>query len=268
MQEALETRFTLQSYLPIAIAEQQFSLHYQIQVDRDNRIFGAETLLRWYHPIKGQIPPAAFIPLAEESGLILQIGKYVLETACKQLKNWETDAKMKHLLLAVNVSGYQLKQPDFVDQVNAILKQTRVNPTKLKLEVTESMVVDDVPETIEKMQILRAAGVRFSMDDFGTGYSSLASLKRLPIQQLKIDKSFVRDIVINPNDAIIVKTIIAMGIILGFNVIAEGVETETQLEMLKQYDCPAFQGYLFSQPLPIDEFHALIQNWEPQDFPA
>jgi diguanylate cyclase (GGDEF)-like protein len=268
MQEALETRFTLQSDLRKALAEQQFSLHYQIQIDCKNHPFGAEALLRWQHPDRGQIPPAAFIPLAEESGLILPIGKYVLETACNQLKIWESDAKTKHLLLAVNVSSYQFKQPDFVDQVIATLKQTKANPTRLKIEMTESMVVEDVPETIEKMQILRAAGVRFSMDDFGTGYSSLASLKRLPIQQLKIDGSFVSDIATNPSDAIIVKTIIAMGNILGLNVIAEGVETAAQLEMLKQYECPAFQGYLFSRPLPIDQFQVLIQNWSSKEFTA
>lgn len=268
MQEALEARFTLQSDLRKALAEQQFSLHYQIQIDCKNHPFGAEALLRWQHPDRGQIPPAAFIPLAEESGLILPIGKYVLETACNQLKTWESDAKTKHLLLAVNVSSYQFKQPDFVDQVIATLKQTKANPTRLKIEMTESMVVEDVPETIEKMQILRAAGVRFSMDDFGTGYSSLASLKRLPIQQLKIDGSFVSDIATNPSDAIIVKTIIAMGNILGLNVIAEGVETAAQLEMLKQYECPAFQGYLFSRPLPIDQFQVLIQNWSSKEFTA
>lgn len=268
MQEALETRFILQSNLRKALEEQQFSLYYQIQVDSKNHPFGAEALLRWQHPDKGQISPAAFIPLAEESGLILPIGKYVLETACKQLKAWESNAKTKHLLLAVNVSSYQFKQPDFVDQVIAILKQTKANPTRLKIEMTESMVVEDVPETIEKMQILRTAGVRFSMDDFGTGYSSLASLKRLPIQQLKIDRTFVSDIATNPSDAIIVKTIIAMGNTFGLNVIAEGVETEAQLEMLKQYECPAFQGYLFSKPLPIDEFQVLIQNWPSPSFPT
>jgi diguanylate cyclase (GGDEF)-like protein len=266
MQEALETRFTLQSDLRKALAEQQFSLHYQIQIDCKNHPFGAEALLRWQHPDRGPIPPAVFIQIAEESGLILPIGKYVLETACNQLKIWESNAKTKHLLLAVNVSSYQFKQPDFVDQVIATLKQTKANPTRLKIEMTESMVVEDVPETIEKMQILRAAGVRFSMDDFGTGYSSLASLKRLPIQQLKIDRSFVNDIATNPSDAIIVKTIIAMGNILGLNVIAEGVETEVQLEMLKQFECPAFQGYLFSRPLPIDQFQVLIQNWPATDF--
>lgn len=261
MQEALETRYSMQNDLRKALAEQQFSLHYQIQVDAQNHIFGAEALLRWHHPVRGQIPPVEFIPLAEESELILSIGKFVLETACEQLKIWESDPKTKPLLLAVNVSACQFKQSDFVDQVISTLKQTKANPTKLKIEMTESTVVENVPETIEKMQILRAAGVRFSMDDFGTGFSSLGSLKRLPIQQLKIDRSFVTDIANNPNDAIIVKTIIAMGNTLGLNVIAEGVETEAQLELLKQYDCPQFQGYLFSRPLPIDQFQTLIQNW-------
>lgn len=268
MQEALETRFIMQNDLRKALAEHQLSLHYQVQVDSQNRVLGVEALLRWLHPVRGQIPPAEFIPLAEETGLIQPIGKYVLEAACNQLKDWESDAKMKHMLLAINVSPYQFGQPDFVDQVIAILKQTKANPTRLKMELTESLMIEDMPTTIEKMQILKSAGIGFSMDDFGTGFSSLSSLKRLPIQQLKIDKSFVNDIVSTPSDAIIVKTIIAMGNILGLNVIAEGVETEAQLEMLKGYDCPAFQGYLFARPLPADQFQALIHNWPPSDTSA
>ncbi len=268
MQEALETRFSIQSDLRNALAEKQLCLYYQIQVNRDSHVVGAEALLRWQHPVRGQILPVEFIHLAEETGLILSIGRFVLETACKQLRIWESDAKTKHLLLAVNVSAYQFKQPDFVEQVLSILKQTEANPTRLKMEMTESMVIADVPQTIKKMQILQSYGVGFSMDDFGTGFSSLASLKRLPIEQLKIDKSFVSDIATNSSDAIIVKTIIAMGNVLGLNVIAEGVETEAQLEILKQYDCLAFQGYLFSKPLPINEFDALIQKWVSRDFPT
>lgn len=261
MQEALETRFSIQNDLRNALLAEQFSLYYQAQIDNQNRIFGAEALLRWHHPARGFIPPSSFISLAEETGLILPIGRYVLETACKQLKNWESDAKTQDLLLAVNVSSYQFKQTDFVDQVIAVLRETGVNPRKLRMEMTESMVVENVPETIEKMQMLKSVGINFSMDDFGTGYSSLAALKRLPIQQLKIDKSFVSDIATNPSDAVIVKTIIAMGNTLGLHVIAEGVETETQLTLLKQYDCAAFQGYLFSRPLPIEQFQVLIQQW-------
>lgn len=261
MQEAIETQFIMQNDLRKALAEQQLSLHYQVQVDNENHVLGAEALLRWLHPVRGEILPSEFIPLAEETGFILSIGKHVLETACNQLKTWESDAKMKHLQIAINVSACQFRQPDFVDQVITILKQTKANPTRLKMEMTESLVIEDVPATIEKMQILKSAGISFSMDDFGTGFSSLGALKRLPIQQLKIDKSFVSDIATNPNDAIIVKTIIAMGNILGLNVIAEGVETEAQLEILKQYDCPAFQGYLFSLPLPVAQFEALIHQW-------
>jgi diguanylate cyclase (GGDEF)-like protein len=265
MQEALATHFTLQSDLRKALAEQQFHLYYQIQVDNRSQVLGAEILLRWHHPARFQLSPAAFIPTAEEMGLILPISKYLLKSACNQLKIWESDPKMKHLQLAINISASQFKQPDFVHQVIAILKQTKANPIRLKMEITESLMIEDVPATIEKMQILKSAGISFSMDNFGTGFSSLNSLKQLPIQQLKIDKSFISDIITNPSDAKIVKAIIAMGNILDLNVIAKGVETEAQLELLKQYGCPAFQGYLFSRPLPVDQFQALVHEWVPLD---
>ena len=261
MQEAVESRLSMQRDLRKAISENQFTLHYQIQVDHQTKIIGVEALIRWHHPLRGQVPPFAFIPIAEDTGTILQIGHYVLLTACRQLKTWESNPKTKNLDLAINVSLYQLKQPDFVDVVKAVLAETKANPEQLKIELTESMVVDNIDETIKKMQQLQSIGVRFSMDDFGTGHSSLASIKHLPISQLKIDKSFVNDIAINPNDAAIAKTIIAMGNILGLNVIAEGVESKAQLETLKLHNCPMFQGYLFSKPIPINELDQLINDW-------
>ena len=260
MQEALETRAALETDLRQALAQQRLSLYYQRQVDSDGHVFGAEGLLRWKHQIHGLVSPAHFIPLAEESGLIHLIGHYVLQTACEQLKLWESDRSTRDLILSVNVSNYQFQQSDFVDQVREVLRQASANPSRLKLEITESMVTHNVPETIEKMQALKALGVRFSMDDFGTGYSSLAYLKRLPIDELKIDQSFVHDIASNSNDAIIVKTIIAVGNTLGLRVIAKGVETDEQLELLKQYDCPAFQGFLFAAPVPLQEFEHLLKQ--------
>jgi len=260
MQEAIEARLSMQNDLRNAISENQFKLYYQVQVDSQNKIMGAEALIRWDHPIRGQVSPMEFIPIAEETGAILQIGHYVLLTACRQLKAWESNPETKDLCLAINVSLYQFKQPGFVKEVKAVLNETKANPKNLKIELTESMLVENVDEIIKKMQKLQSIGVRFSLDDFGTGYSSLASIKHLPIFQLKIDKSFVNDIAINPSEAAIAKTIIAMGNILGLNVIAEGVENEAQFEILKKYDCPMFQGYLFGKPMPIDELELLIQR--------
>lgn len=260
MQGLLETRATLESDLRQALSQRQFVLYYQMQVDSQRRIFGAEVLLRWDHPERKIVSPAEFIPLAEETGLIMPIGYYVLEAACHQLKVWEGDALTCDLSLSVNVSARQFKQLDFVDQVRNVLKQTKANPRRLKLELTESIVINDAEDALEKMKVLQSLGISFSMDDFGTGYSSLSSLKRLPLDQLKIDQSFVRDIVINPSDAVIVKTIIAMGHTLELDVISEGVETESQFEILKQYDCAAFQGYLFGKPQPIAKFEKALRS--------
>jgi EAL domain-containing protein (putative c-di-GMP-specific phosphodiesterase class I) len=199
-----------------------------------------------------------FIPLAEESGLILPIGVWVLETACAQIKAWEKDATTRNLKLAVNVSARQFRQDDFVAVVRGIVESSGIDPSRLKLELTESVVVNNVADTIEKMHQLKVLGLSFSMDDFGTGYSSLAYLKRLPLDQLKIDQSFVRDISQDPSDAAIVQTIITMGNTLGLNVIAEGVETQVQLDFLKKYGCRTYQGYLFSRPVPLAEFEALV----------
>jgi EAL domain-containing protein (putative c-di-GMP-specific phosphodiesterase class I) len=206
------------------------------------------------------ISPLDFIPLAEETGLILPIGQWVLETACAQLKIWEDDPHTRDLQLAVNVSARQFHQPDFVELVQQTLLHHAVNPDKLKLELTESLVLDNIEDTIVKMQALRQVGVRFSMDDFGTGYSSLSYLTRLPLHQLKIDQSFVRNIGTKATDAVIVQTIIGMADNLGMEVIAEGVETEGQRAFLEQHGCHLCQGFLFGEPVPINVFEASLKN--------
>ena len=254
MQEALEARAQLESGLREALHKQEFRLYYQMQVNRAGRVLGAEVLLRWIHPEQGLISPLQFIPLAEESGLILPIGTWVLESACKQLKAWEADYNTRNLQLAVNVSGRQFRQADFVAQVSGIIEQTAINPLRLKLELTESIVLDDVADTIAKMQALKEIGVSFSMDDFGTGYSSLSYLTQLPLNQLKIDQSFVRNIGTKASDVTIIQTIIGMANNLSMEVIAEGVETVIQRNTLESMGCLLYQGYLFGKPVPVEEF--------------
>jgi diguanylate cyclase (GGDEF)-like protein len=258
MQAGLDARTALLADLRHALPQQQFHLDYQAQVDLQGQVFGAELLLRWRHPQRGLISPAEFIPLAEESNLILGIGYWVMQTACMQIKAWQGNPTARHLRLAVNVSARQFRQPDFVQQAKALLHESGINPAQLKLELTESLVLDNVADSIAKMQALKQLGVGFSMDDFGTGHSSLSYLKQLPLDQLKIDQSFVRDIATDPNDAAIVQTIIVMANSLGLDVIAEGVETRAQLEFLRERGCPAFQGYLFSRPVALLEFEALL----------
>jgi EAL domain-containing protein (putative c-di-GMP-specific phosphodiesterase class I) len=206
------------------------------------------------------VSPAEFIPLAEETGLILPLGNWVLETACAQLAVWATQPAVAHLTVAVNVSAHQFRQADFVDRVLVALKNTGANPQRLKLELTESLLVENVQDIIEKMHMLKAKGVGFSLDDFGTGYSSLSYLKRLPLDQLKIDQSFVRDVLIDPNDAAIAKTVVALAQSLGLGVIAEGVETEAQQIFLADSGCHAYQGYLFSKPLPVESFEEFARQ--------
>jgi diguanylate cyclase len=258
MQAGLDARIALLADLRQALPQQQFYLDYQAQVDLHGRVFGAEVLLRWRHPQRGLISPAEFIPLAEESNLILNIGYWVLHTACMQIQVWQDNPAARHLRLAVNVSARQFRQPDFVQQVKTLLHESGINPAQLKLELTESLVLDNVADSIAKMQALKQLGVGFSMDDFGTGHSSLSYLKQLPLDQLKIDQSFVRDIATDPNDAAIVQTIIVMAKSLGLDVIAEGVETRAQLEFLRDRGCPAFQGYLFSRPVALTKFEVLL----------
>ncbi|MCX7167023.1 MAG: EAL domain-containing protein [Rhodocyclales bacterium] len=254
MEVAVKARAALEEDLRQALEQKQFLLHYQPQVAGEGQLTGAEVLVRWQHPQRGMVSPAEFIPLAEETGLILPLGNWVLETACTQLALWATQAQLAHLTIAVNVSARQFRQPDFVDQVLRALKNTGANPRRLKLELTESLLVQNVEEIIEKMSALKADGVGFSLDDFGTGYSSLSYLKRLPLDQLKIDQSFVRDVLTDPNDAAIARTVVALANSLGLGVIAEGVETEAQQVFLARSGCHAYQGYLFSKPLPLRAF--------------
>ncbi|HEY3431526.1 MAG TPA: EAL domain-containing protein [Rhodocyclaceae bacterium] len=254
MQTAVVARADMEAGLRQGLEQHQFLLHYQPQVVDDGRVTGAEALVRWQHPERGMVSPAEFIPLAENTGLILPLGQWVLETACHQLARWAGHPQMDHLTIAVNVSAHQFRQPDFVQQVAAVLKKTGANPERLKLELTESLLVDNVQDIIEKMFALKAKGIGFSLDDFGTGYSSLAYLKRLPLDQLKIDQSFVRDVLSDPNDAAIAKTVVALAQSLGLGVIAEGVETDAQRSFLASAGCYAYQGYFFSRPLPIESF--------------
>ena len=258
MQAVLEAHTTMESDLRRALIERQFSLYYQAQVDDDGHILGAEALVRWIHPQRGIIPPDQFIPIAEESSLILDIGHWVLETACRQLALWGDDEKKCKLELAVNVSARQFKSSDFVDKVAAVIKAQRIDPSLLKLELTESVVLENIADVVAKMHALKALGVKLSMDDFGTGYSSLSCLKQLPFDQIKIDRSFVRDIVTDPDDAVMVQTIIDMAHNFSLNSVAEGVEIGAQLDFLKQHGCMVYQGYLFSKPVPVEEFEALL----------
>jgi len=259
MEVVVVERAALEAGLREGIAQKQFMLYYQAQVVDDGRVTGAEVLVRWQHPQRGVVSPAEFIPLAEETWLILPLGRWILETACGQLARWAQQPAMAHLTLSVNVSAHQFRQPDFVDSVLAVLKETGAREQMLKLELTESHLVDNVEDVVEKMFALKAKGVGFSLDDFGTGYSSLSYLKRLPIDQLKIDQSFVRDILSDANDAVIAKTIIALGQSFGLSVIAEGVETAAQRDRLASFGCYAYQGYFYSRPLPLVAFEAFVE---------
>jgi len=260
MQESITTRAGLENELRKALAQDQFRLFYQPQVDDGQRIVGAEALIRWQHPLRGIVSPLDFIPLAEENGLILPIGQWVLETACSKLKSWERDPLSRDIVLAVNVSAKQLRQADFATQVQEAILRNEIDPSRLKLELTESMLQDSIEDTILTMTALKQVGVRFSLDDFGTGYSSLQYIKRLPLDQLKIDRSFVSDIVTDAGDKAIVTTIVAMAHSLDIAVIAEGVETQAQSQLLQDLGCKQFQGYLFGKPVGADEFDALLKH--------
>ncbi len=263
MQADITARADMEDDLRVALADGQFQLFYQSQHQLFGQVVGAEVLIRWHHPQRGMVSPGEFIPVAEDSELILPIGQWVLRTACQQLAVWRDDPTRKHLLLSVNVSARQFMQPSFVDEVSAILQETGVSPQSLKLELTESLVLENVEGTIVKMTELKALGVQFSVDDFGTGHSSLAYLTRLPLDQLKIDQSFVRNIGIKANDGVIVQTIIGMARNLGLEVIAEGVETQAQQEFLALHGCNLYQGYLFGKPTPLAAFEAMLTNLTP-----
>ena len=258
MQDIINARAALEIELRKALENHELQLYYQIQVNSSHCPLGAEALIRWLHPERGLISPAQFIPLAEETGLILPVGHWVLETACIQLKAWEQDEYTRNLALAVNVSPKQFRQTGFVEQVQSLVQRHAINPKLLKLELTEGMLLDNIEDTIATMNALRDVDVRFSLDDFGTGYSSLQYLKQLPLDQIKIDQSFVHDIATNGSDAAIVLTIVAMAHSLNMDVIAEGVETEEQRQLLINMGCTDFQGYLFGKPVPIGQFEALL----------
>lgn len=253
MQAALSARATLEADMRLGVEQNQFVLFYQPQVDQHGTLIGTEALVRWQHPERGLLSPGTFIPLAEDSGLILPLGAWVLETACTQLSIWNRQPDTRHLTLAVNVSARQFRQHDFAEGVLATLARTGAAPGRLKLELTESLLLADVDDSIAKMSILKAQGVSFSLDDFGTGYSSLAYLKSLPIDQLKIDRSFVRDLLTDPNDAAIARAIVTLAGSLGLTVIAEGVETAEQRDCLAQQGCNTYQGYYFGCPMPADQ---------------
>ncbi|OIR16710.1 cyclic di-GMP phosphodiesterase Gmr [mine drainage metagenome] len=257
MQRSVEATATLESDLRQALHEGQLHLYYQIQVDRDRRPVGAEALVRWMHPVRGMVPPSQFIPFAEESSLILDIGHWVLDEACRQLSVWSYHERTRELVLAVNISARQFKQSDFVEQVAAVIRKYGIQPARLKLELTESIALEEIDVITAKMHALRSElGISLSLDDFGTGYSSLSYLKRLPLDQIKIDQGFVRDMTVDSSDAVMVKTIIDMAHNFDLEVIAEGVETAAQLALLEQYGCVVFQGYLFGRPVPAAEFEA------------
>lgn len=259
MQASITARADLEHELRKALGNQQFHLYYQIQVDSSHHPLGAEALIRWIHPERGLVPPAEFIPLAEDTGLMVPIGQWVLDTACAQLKTWQQKVLTRELTLSVNVSVKQFRQANFVDIVQATVQRHAINPMRLKLELTESLLLENIEDTIATMNALKEIGVRFSLDDFGTGYSSLQYLKKLPLDQLKIDQSFVRDIAVDINDQAIVLTIIAMAKSLNLDIIAEGVEVENQRQLLLNKGCTTYQGFLFGMPVPIEQFEELLK---------
>jgi diguanylate cyclase (GGDEF)-like protein/PAS domain S-box-containing protein len=261
MQSMVDERAFLGNELRLAMQRSQFLLHYQPQFETLRGLTGAEALLRWDCPGRGFVSPAIFVPIAEQTGLIKQLGNWVLETACRELVRWSTVPSLAHLSLAVNVSSQQFQMPDFVDTVLDALQRTGARAQCLKLELTESMLVHDLSDVDRKMTQLKSRGIALALDDFGTGYSSLSYLKRLSLDQLKIDQSFVRDVLVDVNDATIARTIVALGQSLGLEVIAEGVETQAQKEFLQGIGCNAFQGYLFGRPVHSAEFERLAADW-------
>lgn len=252
MQADVEARHAYEADLREAIRVGQLALHYQPQVDATGRMLGAEALIRWPHPRRGMISPGEFIPLAERSGLILPMGAWVLDTACAHLADLARQPETAHLTISVNVSVHQVRQPDFVVQTLAAIERHRIDPGHLKLELTESVFARDMDDLICKMRALKQHGVCFALDDFGTGYSSLSYLHRLPLDQLKIDQAFVRDLLTQPKDLAIAKTIIELGRSLSMSVMAEGVETREQHQLLESMGCRHFQGYLFGKPMPLE----------------
>lgn len=260
MQALVTANAALNVELRQSLRRGDFVLHYQPQVGRDGHMFGVEALIRWQHPTRGRVNPDEFITQAEESGLILQLGQWVIETACVQLSKWAKSGATSHLCIAVNVSVRQFRHPEFVDTLLATINRVGINANLLKLELTESLLATGMEVTIAKMGRLKEAGITLSIDDFGIGYSALSYLKHLPLDQLKIDREFVKDILTDPNDAAIARTIIGLAQSLGLGVVAEGVETIAQRDMLKRFGCDCYQGHLFCRALPIDELEVFMKQ--------
>jgi EAL domain-containing protein (putative c-di-GMP-specific phosphodiesterase class I) len=258
LQTDVTQRSGLQAELRDALLHGELVLHYQPQVAGDGRILGAEALVRWQHPRRGLVPPGEFVPLAEECGLMQPLGDWVLQTACAQLATWSRQPATAQLRMAVNVSAAQFAQGDFVARVLASVARAGADPARLKLELTESMLAHDIDDVIAKMTALRAQGIGFSLDDFGTGYSSLTYLRRLPLDQLKIDQSFVRSMLVSPKDAAIAQAVVTLGRSLKLELIAEGVETAEQRQVLARLGCHTYQGYLYGRPVPVADFEALL----------
>jgi len=264
MEAAAATRMQIEADLREALASGAIDVHYQPQVDTEGRFIGAEILARWHHPVRGWISPAEFIPVAEHTGLIVPLGRMILDKACCQMARWMKDPPAPNFTMAINVSVRQFHEPGFVDDVLETMEKTGVEPGRIHLELTESMLLEDMETSMSTMSALKAQGVRFSLDDFGTGYSSLAYLKNLPLDQLKIDQTFVRNMENDPNDAAIVHAIIGIAESLALDVVAEGVETEPARQLLAEYGCLRYQGYLFSPPVPAGEFEALARQSGPR----
>jgi len=261
MQSRVENRFKLEARLREAIPDQLF-LTYQMQINEKNTPTGAEVLIRWQDPDEGIISPADFIPIAEKTGLINQIGDWVIKIACQRLAIWSSKPEFENLTLSVNVSLKQFMQPDFIEKIQCEITESSIQPNRLKLELTESIFVEDYNIIIDKMAKIKALGIMISLDDFGTGFSSLSYLKRLPIDELKIDQSFVSDLITSTESEAIVESIIRLGQSLNMSVIAEGVETEAQKEKLMKMNCKKFQGYLFTKPLQAEDIESLITKWK------
>jgi EAL domain-containing protein (putative c-di-GMP-specific phosphodiesterase class I) len=264
MQDVLDQIAMLETDLRHALVRRELLLHYQPIVGSDGSLSGVEALMRWNHPRRGLVYPGAFISQAEKSGLIVEFGEWALATACEQLVEWAADPATEALTIAVNVSARQFRQPDFTQGVLDILNRTGANPRRLKLELTESMLLTDVDDLIRKMSVLKEIGVGFSLDDFGTGYSSLSYLKKLPLDQLKIDRSFVQDMLLTPHASSIVRTIVSLAHSMGLNVVAEGVETAEQWAALRKIGCATFQGYLFGKPAPLEDIAAQFSRYGEQ----
>ncbi|MBL1319948.1 MAG: EAL domain-containing protein [Methylophaga sp.] len=260
LQEAIEKRISEEQALRVALDKQQFELYYQIQVDNEGQAEGAEALIRWHHPIRGLVPPSEFIPLAEEVHLIEDIGLWVIDTACQKMEQWEQADTTKHLVLSINISALHFQKDDFVNKFLHIVKEYKINPQKLNIELTETVVLENVDVAILKMKQIKAAGITISMDDFGTGYSSLNYVSRLPVDQIKIDRSFVSRSLDSEHDKLIIQMVIALGHMLKIGVIAEGVEVESQFNLLQEMGCDSYQGHYFGSPMPILELELVLQN--------